>query len=117
MRPAAAPFDPLRVLKAMLGVVEAGPPKKFDQALVVVDETDDLIVDRDRPTAVKAGVVDDYRGTHPSRLAHGDVKRRPTELRRVRPARTINAGGGSEVSRPAAWTATDAVPPDSLRRV
>jgi hypothetical protein len=61
--------------------------------------------------------VDDYRGTHLSRLAHGDVGRRPTELRRVRPARTINVGGGSEVSRPAAWTATDAVPPDGLRGV
>lgn len=65
----------------MLGVIEAGPPEKFDQALVVVDQTGDLIVDRDRPTASKAGAVDDYRGTHPSRLAHGDVRRRPTELR------------------------------------
>ncbi|WP_392840278.1 hypothetical protein [Streptomyces sp. LN500] len=43
----------------MLGVIEAGPPEKFDQALVVVDETDDLIIDRDRPAAVKAGAVDD----------------------------------------------------------
>lgn len=75
MRPAAAPFDPLRVVEAMLGVVDARPPEKFDQAVVVADETNDLIIDRDRPTSGKGEAVDNYRGTHPSRLVHGDVRR------------------------------------------
>ncbi|MET7543902.1 hypothetical protein [Streptomyces sp. NPDC005507] len=49
----------MRVVEAMLGIVEASPPEKFDQALVVVDGADDLIVDRDRPTAGRCEAVDD----------------------------------------------------------
>ncbi|WP_406431036.1 hypothetical protein [Streptomyces sp. NBC_01589] len=52
MRPAAAPFDPVRIVEAMLGVVDAGAPEKFDQ-VVVEDEAGDLIVDRDRPPTVR----------------------------------------------------------------
>lgn len=92
MRPAVAPLDPARVVKALLSVVDAGPPEKFDQAVVVVYETDNLVIDRDRPTAGKGKAVNHYRGTHPSRAAHGDVTRRPAELRKARPERNMDTG-------------------------
>ena len=65
---AAVPFDPVRVVEAMLGVVDAGTPKEFDQAVVVVDEADHLSVYGDHPTTGRCGVVHDYRGAHPSRV-------------------------------------------------
>lgn len=84
-RPAAAPFDPVRVLEVMLGVVETRPPEKFDQAPVVVDETDDLIIDGDRPATGMGEAVDDYRGTHASRVhqvaAHSIPRPPPAEQR------------------------------------
>lgn len=100
MRSAVAPLDPARVVKALLSGVDAGPPEKFDQAVVVVDETDELIVDRDRPTAGERKAVDHYRGTHPSRVAQGDVRRRrPSCGRSSGSGRNMSVGGGPDASR------------------
>ncbi|MGW5273575.1 hypothetical protein ACWEQP_13505 [Streptomyces sp. NPDC004044] len=42
MGPPAAPFDPVRVVEEMLGVVDSGPPEKFDHVAVVVGEAGDV---------------------------------------------------------------------------
>ncbi|MFF7576903.1 hypothetical protein ACFZBE_18235 [Streptomyces sp. NPDC008061] len=46
MGPAAAPFDPVRIIDAMLGVMDSSPPEKADQ---VADDVGRLIMDRDHP--------------------------------------------------------------------
>jgi hypothetical protein len=45
-----------------------------------MDETDHLIIDRDRPAAGRGRAVHDYRGAHALRVARGDGWR-------IRPAR------------------------------
>lgn len=47
----AAPFDPVRVVEEIPGVVEAGPPQEFDEVLVAVCEADGLPVDGDTAPA------------------------------------------------------------------
>lgn len=90
---AASPFDPVRVVEARTSVAETSRPENFDQLMVTGDEAGELIVDRDHPETGRGKTVDDYRGAHVSRVAPGDVRRRPAELRKVRQWRTIETDG------------------------
>ncbi|MFJ1550440.1 hypothetical protein [Streptomyces sp. NPDC088246] len=59
MRPAAAPFDPVRVVEEIPGVVESGPSQEFGEVAVIVREPGDLPVDGDPPPAGAGEAVDD----------------------------------------------------------
>lgn len=62
------------------------------RALPGLRNSAELIVDRDHPKAGRGKAVDNDRGTHPSRVAQGDVRRRLAELRKVRPGRIMDIG-------------------------
>ncbi|GAA2802774.1 hypothetical protein GCM10019017_55600 [Streptomyces showdoensis] len=67
----ASPFDPLRIVEELLSVRQAGSPQEFEDVAIAVCEAEDFVADGDAPAAGGAGAVDDYRGTHASRVRRG----------------------------------------------
>lgn len=83
MGPAAAPFDPVRIIDAMLGVMDSSPPEKADQ---VADDVGRLIMDRDHPApgehrCTTVGALMDQACSRPAARARR-ATRRPSPLER-----------------------------------